>query len=153
MGPAEEAAPIVYDHKVKELGLNSTLVGWVRADFLDDKMCLSLLLEDAFAARLTGQPQALGEAIKKNQVLLDNRKPVVRPRGVSPRLLFVEPPSSIKGDVPGWLFPHPYENTQKVRNRIIELRLENLQQIEAGARQPYEELRDGRSVTGPEGWE
>lgn len=150
---SEASAPGFYDHKVKEYGLNSTLVGWVRADFMDDRMCLYLLLADAFAARLTGQPQALSRAIKKNQILLDKRKPVVRPRGVWPRFLFVEPPSNIKGNMPGWLFPHPFENTQKVRDRIIELRLENLEQIEAGGRQPYEELRDGRRLTKPEGWE
>jgi hypothetical protein len=101
----DETPPGYFDHWAKELEVNELLVGFVRAEFLDDQICLFSMLTDTYAARLTGQPIALKKAINKSDKLLE-RNPV-RPRAVEPPLIFIEPSAGgHRGfmNVPRWLF-------------------------------------------------
>lgn len=141
-----------YDQWVKELGLNDYIVGITRAEFLDDRICLDSLLADAYAARLTHHPESLKSAIKKSDALLAQNP--IRPRAVEPRKMFVEPSGQGRfSDGPAWLINAQYRSTGPKRDRIIQLRLENLDIIKQGMRNPHEEVRDGIPVTGPKGWE
>ncbi|MHB8895322.1 MAG: hypothetical protein ACYC99_09135 [Candidatus Geothermincolia bacterium] len=150
----DQPPPGYYDRCVKELELNDYMVGITRAEFYDDRVCLFPMLSDAFAARLTGQPEAITSAIKKSDVLLQSNR--LRPRSVEPRMMFVEPSTQGEGRFSnlGALFVNaPYRSTGDKRDRIIQLRLENLDIIKQGMRNPHQEIRDGVPVTGPEGWE
>lgn len=150
---AVQAAPIkFYDRKVSELSLSEHLVGVVRREFLDDRICLFQLLADAYAARLTGHPEAIASAIRKSDSLVKMNP--IRPRGVEPRMMFVEPKAEGAFSNFGSLFVNaPFRSTGDKRDRIIQLRLESLGVIDQGMRQPFSEIHDGRPVTGPEGWE
>ncbi|HEY5492968.1 MAG TPA: hypothetical protein VIK15_00115 [Candidatus Anoxymicrobiaceae bacterium] len=102
--------------------------------------CASVLRADALAARLTGQPGALQSAIVKLHAVFEG---VVLSRRRSLHVQFIEiPPSSI--------FKKP---SDKLAEELTRLRLENLERIEAGKRPDFSELRDGRPVVGPKGWE
>jgi hypothetical protein len=143
-----------YDHWVKELGLSTNVVENTRTEFTNDSTCLYVLLADAYAARLTGQPMALKQAILKSDALL--RVNPSRPRDVLPNLMFVEPASSNQGgrvNLPGWMFQMSVHSSGRQRDRILELRVESLDFIAQGMRQPFEEVRGGIPVTKPEGWE
>jgi hypothetical protein len=143
-----------YDHWVKELGLSTNIVENTRLEFMNDSTCLYVLLADAYAARLTGQPKALKQAILKSDALL--RVNPNRPRDVLPNLMFVEPASSNQSgrvNLPGFMFQMSVHTSGRQRDRILELRVQSLDFIAQGTHQPFEEVRDGMPVTKPEGWE
>jgi hypothetical protein len=98
------------------------------------------LRADTLAARLTGHPHIMQSAIVKVTEVLD-RMPQ-RPMHGSP-LWFVDP-----------LVVGPFmASGSHVRTELTRLRLENLERIEAGQRPAFSELREGRPVVGPKGWE
>ncbi|MFH1149168.1 MAG: hypothetical protein V1748_01705 [Actinomycetota bacterium] len=87
------------------------------------------IVADTLAARITSQPLALISAINKISVILGEYR-VTIPFGLSPPMMFV--PFSLAG----------------IRERI-----ENLERLERGVREPHQEVRDGRPTLMPEAWD
>ena len=131
--------PDIYE----ELDVDADIIGQIQ-DFTWDSRkaayCTWALRADALAARLTGQPGALQSAITKVKAAL-NRVP--QRFGYGSQLWFVDP--LILGPLT--------RSSNKVREELTRLRLESLERIEAGKRPDFSELRDGRPVVGPKGWE
>ena len=100
--------------------------------------CSFVLRTDTLAARTTGEPGALRSAIEKVRDAV-----VHTPQRVAyvPSDRFVDPPLT-RG---------------KRQNRLYEqlnsLRLENLERMMAGERQAFSELRGGKPVVAPKGWQ
>lgn len=154
LGTGEAATKEAFAHRADEIGLNEYLVETVRSEFCNDSSCLFHLLADTYAARLIGQPDAIASAIvEADRMLVGHPK---RPSRVEPRLIFVEPPLAFGESSPWsqrWMLPGSLESYNGMRQRVIDLRLENLRMLDFGKRQPHEEVRGGIPVTQPEGWE
>jgi len=140
----------------KVLGFDSVIADSLRREFYGNPWPELMLLQDTWAARLTKNPKALKNAIAKSCDLLKD-KPVEA--AFSDPLVFVEP-VYYRLDRHRWYWA-TYRNPQAAqqlatargRDRIIQLRLENLDCIEQGMSQPFAEVRDGTPVTKPPGWE
>ena len=126
----------------KELDLPPDIMAQAGDITLSDRASYYIwaLRADTLAARLTGQPHTLQSAITKvNEVL--ERMPQRTMYGT--QLWFVEP-----------LVVGPFMRSgSKVRMELTRLRLENLERIEVGKVPAFSELRGGRPVVGPKGWE
>lgn len=143
-----------FEDNARKLGVNKSLVEIVRYEFVDDRKCLFHLLADTYAARLIGQPAAVKAAIMECDAMLEGNPR--RPHGVEPRFIFVEPPLARQRNlmqVTYMFVPADVRNFNEYRDRVMQLRLENLDMLKLGARQPYEEVRGGLPVTQPPGWE
>ena len=126
----------------KELDLPPDIMAQAGDITLGDRAsyCIWALRADTLAARLTGQPHTLQSAITKVNDVLE-RMPQRTMYGT--QLWFVEP-----------LVIGPFMRSgSKVRTELTSLRMENLERIEAGQRPAFSELREGRPVVGPKGWE
>ncbi|MFH1149169.1 MAG: hypothetical protein V1748_01710 [Actinomycetota bacterium] len=86
------------------------------------------VLADTLAARITGNPRALIEAIVQVSWLVKKKR--VTPFGVRPAMMFIRP--SMAG---------------------VQERVESLEGLEKGMRRPYHEVRDGRPTAMPEAWD
>ncbi|MHB8895321.1 MAG: hypothetical protein ACYC99_09130 [Candidatus Geothermincolia bacterium] len=149
----EEFTRDIYNRWVDELKVNDSIVNLVRTDFYQDAICLFPILADMWAVRLTGQPDALKDAIVKSKRLLTLSS--ATPRGAEPCKTFVEPAAPQGAgfiNMPRWLSNVRSQSSGPTRDRIIQLRLENLDIIKQGMRQPHSEMRNGMPVTRPEGW-
>jgi hypothetical protein len=121
-------------------------------------VALAVLLQDAWAARLTGQPGALKTAIQKSRDLLGN---TAVSADIADPFIFVDPPHAwdFSGDIPhGKGVCEDPTLTQRAaisrkRELIMRLRLESLKKIERGVRTPGAEVRGTRTVVRPDYWE
>jgi Zn-dependent protease with chaperone function len=131
--------PDIYE----ELKVDGDITGQIQSFTWDQNIvtyCTSVLRSDTLAAKITGQPGALQSAITKIHEVVKNS---TRIRGRAP----VEPFGRL---------PIAFFNSKKITklsDELTRLRLENLERIEAGERPDFSELRDGRPVVGPKGWE
>lgn len=86
---------------------------------------------DDYAVGLTGQPDAMMGAITKVSVLMEGVR--VRPRALVGALPFSDPRA-------------------EARKQFDAARLENLEGLRIGARQPHQFVREGQPVTEPDKW-
>jgi Zn-dependent protease with chaperone function len=95
---------------------------------------------DTLAARITGQPEALREAILKVAAMVA-RAPAW-PYRVPSSDMFVAPPA----------IGYRASRRTETGMDILKSRLENLEKMERGTWQPFERVRDSKPVTLPKGW-
>jgi len=154
-----EAMPIAGDTPIpllaKKLQVSRELLEIVVKEFGSNPMPVQALMQDTWAARLINNPRALASAIMKSDSMLRTSPLPVR---YSDPFVFVDPVYGASGkrllDLQAGSAPELSYRLEmaRARDRIIELRLENLRMIEHGMRQPGENVIAGAPVTGPKGW-
>ena len=95
---------------------------------------------DGLASKVTGNPQALSQAIDK--VYKGLKRGAEGVNLTSAPLAFVEPPTDLKR----------FDRTAGFSDLLVQIRIENLQYIGTGSWTPFSSVRDGRPVVQPEGW-
>jgi len=125
------------EEQAKKLALDPGILTRARDALGDKAVALTVLLQDAWAVRLTSQPDALKSAIQKSHDLLSNT-PVKF--DMADPFVFVDPPHdwdysrNILGSGPGYKDPYLTQRAAMGRDRdlIIQLRLASLEVIGRG---------------------
>ncbi|HEY5494437.1 MAG TPA: hypothetical protein VIK15_07565, partial [Candidatus Anoxymicrobiaceae bacterium] len=136
----------------KDLSLDPEMLTRVREEFFGSPNAPLALLQDTWAARLTGNPKALKTAIIKSRDLMSDTP--VRMDQADP-LVFVDPPFLRADEKTARNWGHEARelgSTAWDRDRLLQLRLENLDMIAQGKRHPHEFVKGSTPVTKPEGW-
>jgi len=123
----------------QQLQVDSDITDQV-SSFTSDKStalyCKVVLRSDTLATRITGQPGALQSAIVK---VIEALEKAPKPLFNSLEKVLVQPPG--------------FGGRSDLNEELTRLRLENLERMKAGKRPAFSELRDGKPVVEPKGWE
>jgi hypothetical protein len=136
LSPGQNVRNTSTGHLAKEVQLDPAILEKLKRESDDIDGLEQILIQDTWAARLTGQPGALKSAIIKSRDLLKDRPVLVE---FADFYTFVEPPHD--WDYGGWKLSEHYRKDDydvlralaKSRDRVLELRIENLDRLEKHA--------------------